>query len=145
MRLILLDRVTEKRFHFYPLALSRPIWELRCGMTSLADKLISKIGASDVACFVPPYMADVYRAQVRWPVNDSASLSSFSNSVSLLFISAEFTIASAKFNPKLHILKNAISPTYQEICMIICDKYMSVDPTVSEVRNRILNYPVLSA
>jgi UDP-N-acetylglucosamine diphosphorylase/glucosamine-1-phosphate N-acetyltransferase len=74
MRLILMDRPTEKRFHFNPLALSRPIWELRCGITSLAEKLIDKIGATDVACFVPPYMADAYRARTTRPVNDPASL-----------------------------------------------------------------------
>ena len=35
MRLILFDCLTPKRINFYPLALSRPIFELRCGMTSL--------------------------------------------------------------------------------------------------------------
>jgi len=74
MRLILVDRPTEKRFHFYPLALSRPIWELRCGMTSLFDKLLNKIDLTDVACFVPPYMAEVYRQQTSRPVNDPATL-----------------------------------------------------------------------
>ena len=74
MRLILVDRLTEKRLHFYPLALSRPIWELRCGMTSLFDKLVGKLGIADVACFVPPYMAEVYRAASSRPVNDPASL-----------------------------------------------------------------------
>ena len=62
MRLILVDQLTEKRYHFHPLVLSRPIWELRIGMTSLLDKMLAKTGATDVACFVPPYMADVYRA-----------------------------------------------------------------------------------
>jgi len=74
MRLVLVDRLTEKRRHFYPLALSRPIWELRCGMTSLFDKLLEKLGVADVACFVPPYMAEVYRAASSRPVNDPASL-----------------------------------------------------------------------
>jgi UDP-N-acetylglucosamine diphosphorylase/glucosamine-1-phosphate N-acetyltransferase len=74
MRLILLDLPSEKRINFYPLALSRPIWELRCGMTSLGEKLMAKVGARDVACFVPPYMADAYRATTTWPVNDPASL-----------------------------------------------------------------------
>ncbi|HUT89958.1 MAG TPA: putative sugar nucleotidyl transferase [Thermoguttaceae bacterium] len=74
MRLILLDRLTAKRFHFYPLALSRPIWELRCGMSTLGEKLVGKLGATDVACFVPPYMAEVYRESCRWPVNDPATL-----------------------------------------------------------------------
>jgi UDP-N-acetylglucosamine diphosphorylase / glucose-1-phosphate thymidylyltransferase / UDP-N-acetylgalactosamine diphosphorylase / glucosamine-1-phosphate N-acetyltransferase / galactosamine-1-phosphate N-acetyltransferase len=74
MRLILLDQPTEKRINFYPVALSRPIFELRCGITSLAEKLVAKVGATDVACFVPPYMAEAYRARAAWPVNDPASL-----------------------------------------------------------------------
>ncbi|MFC1596862.1 putative sugar nucleotidyl transferase [Planctomycetota bacterium] len=74
MRLILLDLPSDKRYHFYPLALCRPIWELRCGMTSLSEKLIAKTRATDVACFVPPYMGEVYGAASRWPVNDAAVL-----------------------------------------------------------------------
>ena len=74
MRLILLDLPLAKRINFYPLALCRPIWELRCGMTSLAEKLLAKIDAKDVACFVPPYMAEAYRAKTTWPVNSLAAL-----------------------------------------------------------------------
>ena len=74
MRLILLDLPTATRLHFDPLALSRPIWELRCGMTSLADKLIAKLQPSDVAGFLPPYMADAFREQSSLPVNDAARL-----------------------------------------------------------------------
>jgi len=74
MRLILVDRPTPKRCHFYPLTLSRPIWELRCGITSLGDKLVARVGATEVACFVPPYLAEVYRGQTSRPVNEPASL-----------------------------------------------------------------------
>ncbi len=74
MRLILLDLFTDKRLHFYPLALSRPIWELRCGMGSLGEKLIAKTGAADVACFAPPYLAEAYRQQTQRPVNYPATL-----------------------------------------------------------------------
>ncbi|MBU4271478.1 MAG: hypothetical protein KKE86_10795 [Planctomycetes bacterium] len=74
MRLIIFDRLTEKRINFHPLALGRPIFELRCGMTSLADKLIAGLGAGDAACFVPPYMAEAYRATTGRPVNDHTSL-----------------------------------------------------------------------
>ncbi|MHB8972435.1 MAG: putative sugar nucleotidyl transferase [Pirellulaceae bacterium] len=74
MRLILLDQPSEKRHHFYPLALCRPIWELRCGMTTLAEKLVAQTRLSDVACFVPSYMADVYAATTSWPVNDLTRL-----------------------------------------------------------------------
>jgi UDP-N-acetylglucosamine diphosphorylase/glucosamine-1-phosphate N-acetyltransferase len=63
-----------ERKNFYPLALSRPIWELRCGMTSLGEKLVARTAARDVACFVPPYLAEVYRHETAWPVNDLRSL-----------------------------------------------------------------------
>src|SRR5476651_116258 len=74
MRLLLLDCQTSQRINFYPLALSRPIFELRFGMTSLGDKLVARLGARDVACFVPPYMADAYRAKTARRVNDIATL-----------------------------------------------------------------------
>ena len=74
MRLILLDRPSPRQHHFYPLALGRPIWELRSGMTSLGEKLVARLPANQVACFVTPYLAEVYRRQTTWPVNDVASL-----------------------------------------------------------------------
>jgi len=75
MRLILIDSLRENRENFYPLVLGRPIWELRCGMTSLVDKLIAKIKPDNVACFVPDYMAEHYKAHVEMPVNDMSTLS----------------------------------------------------------------------
>ena len=74
MRLILADIFNEIRGNFYPLALGRPIWELWCGFNSLGERLIEKVGASDVACFVPDYMADSYRAKTKYPVNDLSTL-----------------------------------------------------------------------
>ena len=70
MRLILVDKSSEIRRNFSPLALGRPLWELRCGMTSLEEKLVAKVNTNDVAYFVPDYMADAYRARVKKPVND---------------------------------------------------------------------------
>lgn len=74
MRLILLDCPTTLRQNFSPLALSRPIWELRCGMTTLGQKLVAKVGARDVAGFLPEYMADAYREATSWPINQLSSL-----------------------------------------------------------------------
>lgn len=73
MRLILFD-VHERRSNFYPISLSRPIWEMRCGITSLAEKIIAKLGAAEVACFVPEYMAEPYRARTDMKVNNPATL-----------------------------------------------------------------------
>ena len=74
MRLILVDSAEQDRSSFYPLTLSRPIWELRCGFSSLAEKLIAKVGASEVACFVPDYMAETYAAKTNFTVNDTSVL-----------------------------------------------------------------------
>ena len=74
MRLVLLDVDADVRAGFSPLCLGRPIWDLRCGMSSLAEKLIARLGARDVACFVPEYMAGAYRTRTSWPVNDLSAL-----------------------------------------------------------------------
>ena len=74
MRLVLFDGPADVRSRFSPLALSRPIWELRCGMTTLGEKIIAKLRPAEVACFVPDYMAEVYRQQTAWKVNDPATL-----------------------------------------------------------------------
>jgi len=74
MRLILFDTDTKQRQRFYPLALSRPIWELRCGITTLAEKLTRKIGPDEPAYFVPEYMAAAYAESTDAPVNEPASL-----------------------------------------------------------------------
>jgi UDP-N-acetylglucosamine diphosphorylase/glucosamine-1-phosphate N-acetyltransferase len=96
MRLILLDLPSAKRMNFYPLALCRPIWELRCGMTSLAEKLVARIGATDMACFVPPYMAESYRAKTRRPVNDLKTLMGDD----LLLVSGRVKAAGLSIGPK---------------------------------------------
>ena len=62
MRLILNDRLTE-RSNFHPLTLCRPTWELRCGMTTLGEKLAAAAGTGQVACFVPDYLAESYRGK----------------------------------------------------------------------------------
>ena len=74
MRLILFDGPPAVRQRFYPLALSHPIWELRCGMTTQAEKIIAKVGATDVGGFVPEYMADAYAAKTDLKVNDLSLL-----------------------------------------------------------------------
>ncbi len=74
MRLILIDRNESFRRNFYPLVLSRPVWDLRIGMRSLGEKLAEKVGLSDVACFVPDYMAEAYAESTDWAVNDLSSL-----------------------------------------------------------------------
>ena len=74
MRLIFVDLPTADRLNFQPLALSRPIWELRCGMTSLAEKMVARVRPAEVACFLPDYLAATYRTRTSWKVNDLSGL-----------------------------------------------------------------------
>ena len=74
MRLILIDPDTPARRNFYPIALSRPIWALRCGITTLGEKLVARTGATDVAGFAPQWMATAFGARADMPVNDPATL-----------------------------------------------------------------------
>ena len=79
MRLILFDLLTDRRQHFHPLALSRPIWELRSGIRTLETKLLDHFERTtprpkEIAYYVPPYMAETYRKRTGRPVNDPASL-----------------------------------------------------------------------
>jgi UDP-N-acetylglucosamine diphosphorylase/glucosamine-1-phosphate N-acetyltransferase len=74
MRLILFDVDGPQRRNFWPLSLSRPVWELRSGMTSLAEKIVAKVGATDVAYFMPEYLAPVWKQRTEARVNDAASL-----------------------------------------------------------------------
>src|SRR5437773_4462860 len=74
MRVVLFDPDIPSRRNFYPIALSRPIWELRCGITSLREKLIAKSGAKDIAHFVPQHMAAAYKARTEYRVNDATAL-----------------------------------------------------------------------
>jgi len=74
MRLILVDSPEKVRRNFYPLSLSRPLWELRCGFGTLKDKLAAKVGAGDTAYFVADYMAEAYRAKAEGRVNDVSAL-----------------------------------------------------------------------
>ena len=74
MRLILFDPPADKRANFKPLSLGCPIWQLRCGMTTLGEKLIARLAPAETGCFVEPYMAAAWAERVDMPVNDASSL-----------------------------------------------------------------------
>jgi len=74
MRLVLIDRSDSNRRQFWPVALSRPLWELRYGITSLGEKLQAKVAAKNVAYFLPDYMAEAYRERTDRPVNNMSAL-----------------------------------------------------------------------
>lgn len=73
MRLILLDIFASRR-SFYPLSFSRPLWELRCGIGTLREKLQAACGVNSVAGFVSDYLADTCRESSSFAINDLSAL-----------------------------------------------------------------------
>ena len=60
-----------------PLALTRPIFELRCGLTTLGEKLLRYFGVSNGGALLRPVLEDLYRQQnPDVAVNDADWLSS---------------------------------------------------------------------
>jgi UDP-N-acetylglucosamine diphosphorylase/glucosamine-1-phosphate N-acetyltransferase len=58
-----------------PLTLTRPVFDLLCGQSSLADKQARFFGATQLGAAVRPYLADLLRLQApRLAVNDSSWL-----------------------------------------------------------------------
>jgi len=73
MRLILLD-IFSSRHNFFPITLSRPLWELQCGIRSLGTKQQAASRATHVAGFTCDYLADVAKSENPFPVNDLSAL-----------------------------------------------------------------------
>ncbi len=65
-------------------------------MSTLGEKLIAKTAAADVACFVPDYMAQAYRAKTDHKVNDPAMLTGDD----LLLLDGRVKAASFNLEPK---------------------------------------------
>ena len=72
MRLIIFEDATYS--NFYPLTYFRPIFALRCGYTSLAEKIERAYPEADVGYFVREEIADVFAESTDRPVNDASQL-----------------------------------------------------------------------
>ena len=69
MKLVIHEDSTYE--NFYPLSLIRPVFELRCGATSLSEKLRSSFSNLDVAYFTRDYLTETFQTKVgNAPVND---------------------------------------------------------------------------
>ena len=72
MKLIIFE--DAKYDDLYPLTYLRPVFELRCGVTSLREKIEHAVPAESVACFVRDWLAEAYAEKTEAPVNDPAQL-----------------------------------------------------------------------
>jgi len=57
-----------------PLSYIRPVFELRCGMYSLLERIIDSAGTKDVVLFVRDYLAELVKKNYQYPVNDFSQI-----------------------------------------------------------------------
>jgi len=62
MKLVIYEDSTYE--NFYPLSLVRPVFELRCGATSLSEKLRRSFSDLDVAYFTRDYLTNTFQTKV---------------------------------------------------------------------------------
>jgi len=68
MKLVIFEDGTYE--NFYPIALSRPVFELKNGFCSLADKVRRQFPSAAVGYFCRDYLAETVKSRVDGPVND---------------------------------------------------------------------------
>lgn len=68
MKLVLFEDATYE--NLYPLTYLRPVFELRCGATSLREKITAAAAADSAACFVRGWLGESYAEKTDLPVND---------------------------------------------------------------------------
>jgi len=69
MNLVIFEDI-EAAANFYPLSLSRPVFELRCGIRNLAEKIEAKFSTQAAAYLVREYLAPTFRRRAAPAVND---------------------------------------------------------------------------
>ena len=64
----------EKSTNLYPMTMTRPVCELKCGHTLLWEKVARNFEGAQICFFVRDYLAPVYRKKVKGAVNDVSAL-----------------------------------------------------------------------
>ena len=72
MRLIIFEDETFP--NFYPLALSRPVFALKCGFCTLAEKIERQVPHAETAYFCRPVLAPTFSRSTSAPVNRADQL-----------------------------------------------------------------------
>ena len=76
----------------YPLTLTRPVFELKCGATSLLEKIKRNLPGAEIYLYIRDYLAPVFKNKLALPVND---LSKIGNG-DALFINGRWLVGKEK-------------------------------------------------
>lgn len=73
MRLVIFE--DKKYDQLFPITLTRAVFELKCGFTSLSEKIEKAFPANEVSCFVRDYIAPTFKKNhPSFSVNDTTAL-----------------------------------------------------------------------
>ncbi|MFH0796814.1 MAG: putative sugar nucleotidyl transferase [Candidatus Omnitrophota bacterium] len=85
----------EKAKQLYPLTYLRPVWELRCGTSTLLEKFKKHFLGNDIYFWSRPELAPLLRRKYEKPVNEIKNLTGKEN---LLFINGRWLLEPDGFN-----------------------------------------------
>ncbi len=72
MKLVIYE--TETWIDLTPISYIRPVFELKCGMYTLIERIINTIKIKDTGLYVRDYLCDLVRSRYPYPVNDPSFL-----------------------------------------------------------------------
>ncbi len=72
MKLVVYENDTW--INFTPLTYTRPVFELKCGMYSIFERIQNNIKIKEIGLFVRDYLVDLVRTRYSYPVNDLSFL-----------------------------------------------------------------------
>jgi UDP-N-acetylglucosamine diphosphorylase/glucosamine-1-phosphate N-acetyltransferase len=75
MKLIIFEDLNAAA-DFYPISLSRPVFELRCGILNLAEKISRHLKVEPSAYLVRPYLVPTFRRRTKTAINDLSEIGS---------------------------------------------------------------------
>ncbi|KPJ63128.1 MAG: hypothetical protein AMS15_01620 [Planctomycetes bacterium DG_23] len=84
----------EGASRLYPLTLTRPVFELKCGATSLLEKIKRSLPHAEIHLYIRDYLAPVFKNKLALPVND---LSKIGNG-DALFINGRWLVGKEEIN-----------------------------------------------
>ena len=76
----------------YPLSLTRPVFELKCGATSLLEKIKRNLPGAEIYLCIRDYLAPVFKNKLALPVNDLSKI----GSGDALFINGRWLVGKEK-------------------------------------------------
>jgi len=75
MKICIFEEGIDKVENLYPLTLTRPVFELKCGYTTLAERIMRNFEGTEIYFFLRDYLVPTFKNRTGANVIDGNSLS----------------------------------------------------------------------